>query len=130
MGHLKDAWHSLPEWAKPVILAALLSLLTAIFIGVRLVVLWLVGYHREKFSQRIVDCLHDATSFNVFDGPAVGKKASEIAESLHVPVSKVEAYLKRLEKEWRVHRTLDHWHPGPPPNQAPIPISRWRPGWW
>jgi hypothetical protein len=123
MFHLKELWHSLSDWEKQVIFAAIVSASGVLALGAFHLIPRIFEHKREKRCGRILD------SFDVFPTPdqpqlfSVAKTPEIIAQITGLPLKKVESDLRKLEKESRVYRAGGYWYRGPRPS-PPVHISR------
>jgi hypothetical protein len=121
MLHLKELWHSLADWAKPVILdhilATVVSVLVALAVGGYKVISWMIGRAREKRYRVILDTFDPNPNVPFLKTPEI------IAEMIGQPHSQVETDLRELEKQGRVYRSMGYWHRGSGP--APPVVDNW-----
>jgi hypothetical protein len=95
MEDIRSFWKSLPEWAKPIIPAALLGLLSARYYGSVRLIHWLTQRRHQRVDDAILDVLRQRR--------LIGLTASEIAGLTKRNGKDIEAGIRRLEKEGRIH---------------------------
>ncbi len=89
-------WSSLPEWAKPPIVAALVGALVGALIGeVRHMISWLINRCRTSVDRKVLDFLSRGA-------PGVDKTVEEISGAINVSEKKVKAGLHRLSDKHQV----------------------------